>query len=90
VTILTKRTKREIYSEILSMASMSPVTAAAISRELGIPYNRIGTYIGPLLEKEMLNVIDNGGKDAYVCTDKGSKFLSDYRRLENILNTYGL
>ena len=87
---LAKRTTREIYAGILSMSSRSPVTAAAISKELGIPYNRIGTYLGPLLEKEMLNLVENEGRDAYICTDKGSKFLSDFRKLEDILNTYGL
>lgn len=86
---MPKRTRVEIYTGMLSLAS-TPVSAATLSKEMGIPYNRIGQYISPLLKNELLKLVEAEGRDMFQCTDKGFSLLAEFRKINDVMRAYGL
>jgi len=86
---LTKRTRNDIYEEILDIAHEA-VSAATISKEIGIPYNRIEEYISPLLKSKLLEQVEKDGKDVYQRTQKGYNFLTELKKIKELIDKYGL
>ncbi len=81
------RTQTEIKIEILSYVSRDDATVSDISRAVGVPYNRTEEYIKQLEEKNLLKKIAE--KD-YIITGEGYQFLNEYKKIQRLLDLYGL
>ncbi|AAT42904.1 winged helix-turn-helix domain-containing protein [Picrophilus oshimae] len=81
------RTQTEIKIEILSYVAKEDATVSDVVRDIGVPYTRAEVYMDQLESSGLLKKLSE--KD-YKITEEGYKFLNEYKKVQRLLDLYGL
>ena len=83
-----KRSKLEIYNDILSAIKLELVEGAAkptrIQAKSNLAYDKLTRYLGELESREMIT------QNPLVLTIRGREFLQDYDRIKGFLDQMGV
>ncbi len=84
------RSKARIYADILaSVASQVYAKPTKIMLDANLSYDRLSRYLETLVERGLLERVD-GGERLYVITEKGMKYLAEFKRFEEFAAAFGL
>ncbi|MCS7117541.1 MAG: winged helix-turn-helix domain-containing protein [Thaumarchaeota archaeon] len=84
------RSKVRIYADIISsVLEQGEARVTAIMRDANLPYDRLQRYVDELCAKGLLTRRDAGGP-LYSVTEKGSEFLTEFKKFERISRAYGI
>jgi predicted glycosyltransferase/predicted transcriptional regulator len=83
--VLKRRSKMEIYIDIINAASLQPLRPTHIMKAANISYNELRTTIESLEGRGLLREETTVGGKYYQATPAGLKLLQDYRELHNRL-----
>ncbi|MCS7136910.1 MAG: winged helix-turn-helix domain-containing protein [Candidatus Caldarchaeum sp.] len=84
------RSKARIYSDILeSILEQGYAKPTKIMVDANLSYDRLVKYLGVLLEKGLVKRLE-GSETAYVVTEKGQEYLSEFKRFEKFAAAFGL
>lgn len=88
---LRYRTKTRILADILrAVASEDGAKPTHIMYAANLSYERLNRYLAELEEKGLLQRNTEGEKVYFHITDKGRQFLSEFRKVEDFTNAFGL
>ena len=59
-------------------------------RQSNLPYKRLQTFIGKLVQSSMITTIEMKGKKTFIITDKGKVYLEEYKKFSQIAENFGL
>lgn len=87
-----KRDKIEIIFDILSAIEKKggKIKPTHLLYKANLSHQRMKKYISELLEKGLIEEIDQGSNKVYSITDKGLKFISEYSRIREFTESFGL
>ncbi|MCX8203960.1 MAG: winged helix-turn-helix domain-containing protein [Nitrososphaeria archaeon] len=84
------RSKVRIYADIIaSVLEQGEARITTIMRDATLPYDRLQRYVDELCSKGLLARRDLGGP-LYSVTEKGSEFLSEFKKFERISRAFGI
>lgn len=84
------RSRLRIYVDILeSVSSQGAARITIIMRDANLPYDRVTKYLEELVGRGLLEKRDEG-QPFYYLTEKGSKFIDEFRRFEALARAFGL
>ncbi|MEM0444597.1 MAG: winged helix-turn-helix domain-containing protein [Nitrososphaerota archaeon] len=84
------RSRLRIYVDILeSVSSQGAARVTIIMRDANLPYDRVMKYLDELVSRGML---ERRGEvqPLYYLTEKGSKFIEEFRKFESLARAFGL
>ncbi len=55
-----------------------------------LSHTKMKEYVAELMEKGMMREVYDGDRKYYTITDKGLKFLQEYRRIREFSETFGI
>jgi predicted transcriptional regulator len=73
-----KRSRFEILAEILKLAAGNGVNITRIVYRTNLNFKIARLYINYLIEKEMIEKIEDNGKTKFRTTEKGKNFVEKY------------
>jgi predicted transcriptional regulator len=82
-TVLKRRSRMEIYLDIIQAASFRPMRPTQIMKEANISYNELREIIEQLERKELLQSETTLGGKYYQTTEPGLRLLEDYKSVRN-------
>jgi predicted transcriptional regulator len=84
------RSKARIYADSLSsVASQVYAKPTKIMLDANLSYDRLSRYLDTLVEGGLLKRIE-GSERLYVITEKGMKYLAEFKRFEEFAAAFGL
>lgn len=83
---MSKRTKRETLVDMLSVLAERPRKPTHLLYKANLSHPRMKKLLAELEESELVLVSD----DEIAITDKGLKFLHEYRQAQELFNTFGI
>ena len=83
---MSKRTKRETVADMLSVLSEKPRKPTHLLYKANLSHPRMKKLLTELVEAGL--VFENG--EEISITDKGLRFLQEYRRAQNLFESFGL
>ena len=78
-----RRDATDIRAEILDFAQQG-VTRSAIFSGLCLTYKQIPKYLSFLNDAGLVEIREAGGREIYITTEEGKKWLKTYRQLKEI------
>ena len=85
------RSKGRIFADILRAVQESgPAKVTHILYKANLSHDRLTKYLGQLESSELIFRVEEGERVAYGITEKGSKFLVEFRRMEEFADAFGL
>lgn len=78
---LHKRSSILIRAEILRILYDGPTGPTKLSRLCNIPYDRLESYVLPLIERGLVLRNDEEGKIVYSLSEEGAKVLLEIERI---------
>ena len=55
-----------------------------------LAHNKMKLYVNELMEKDLIKEGLDDGKKYYFLTDKGNKFLDEYKKISEFVDAFGL
>jgi len=83
---MSKRTKRETLVDMLSVLSEKPRKPTHLLYKANLSHPRMKKLVAELEESGLVTATD----DEIAITDKGHKFLHEYRQAQELFNTFGI
>ncbi len=80
---LKRRSRLEIYLDIIQAASLRPLRPTQIMKDANISYNELRGIVESLERKELLRAENTLGGKYYQATDNGLRLLEDYRTVRS-------
>jgi predicted glycosyltransferase len=87
LTVLKRRSKMEIYIDIIQAASLQPLRPTHMMKAANISYNELRNVVENLESKGLINEETTLGGKYYQTTPEGLKLLQDYRMVHARLFT---
>ncbi len=85
------RSKGRIMADILSaIKEDEDAKITHILYKANLSYDRLSRYLEELEESELIQTIDSGDRSLYRITERGQKFLVEFRRMEEFAEAFGL
>lgn len=84
------RSKGRIFADILRALQEGPAKVTHILYRANLSHDRLTKYLGQLEEFGLIARQQEGDRTVYSITDKGEKFLVEFRRMEEFANAFGL
>ena len=87
------RNTYQITEDILDNVLMSGeygIQITQLIRQSNLPYKRSTTFIGKLLQSNLINEIVVKDKKTFIITEKGKLYLEEYKKFNTIAESFGL
>lgn len=85
------RSKVRICADILSVILREgEVGPTKIMYGANLSYDRLGKYLNYLLELGLIEEVKRGDRTTYVLTERGFRFLEEFRRFERFSRAFGI
>jgi len=87
-----KRDKIEIVFDILSAIDKKggKIKPTHLLYKANLSHQRMKKYIAELLEKALIQEVAEGQNKFYILTEKGTQFVSEYQRIKQFTESFGL
>jgi len=87
-----KRDKIEIVFDILSAIDKKggKIKPTHLLYKANLSHQRMKKYIAELLEKSLIQEVAEGQNKFYILTEKGTQFVSEYQRIKQFTESFGL
>ena len=87
------RSKQQITEDILETVMNSgqegiPITP--LLRQSNLPFSRATWFINKLTQNSLINKIDVKGKNVFIITERGRIYLEEYKKWNDISQSFGL
>jgi predicted transcriptional regulator len=84
-----RRDKTKIVYDILRIISKNnnSIKPTPLLRFSNLSFNLFNEYIGELIDKELVSVIEDKGK-SYSLTEKGCKYLEKYKAVQEFIEEF--
>jgi predicted transcriptional regulator len=82
---MVRRSKMEIYIDILQVISEGNVKPTHVMYKANLSWARLMKHIRFLQSQDLLTIAQGSGVDRYEITEKGREVLSYFRKLEGAL-----
>jgi len=66
------------------------ITITPLIHKSNLPHSRLVKLVGKLTQIGLINKIEQSGKQTFVITEKGILYLEEYKKFNNIAETFGL
>ena len=85
------RSKGRIFADILrAVAEDGPVKVTHVLYKANLSHDRLTKYLQQLEESGLILRENDGDRDTYTITDKGTRFISEFRKMEEFADAFGL
>ncbi|NLT37408.1 MAG: hypothetical protein GXX95_04540 [Methanomassiliicoccus sp.] len=85
------RSKGRIFADILrAVQADGPAKVTHILYKANLSHDRLTKYLVQLEETGLILKEQEGDRSAYSITDKGKKFLMEFRKMEEFADAFGL
>ena len=87
-----RRSKHEIIFDILNLISSKggKVKPTHILYGGNLSHDRLKKYLKELMDAGFITQIDEKGRTLYIMTDKGYKFIEEFRKIEEMTQAFGI
>ncbi len=87
-----RRDKMQIVVDILTAIQNKPngIKPTHLLYKANLSYQRLNDYLNDLLGKQLIMHEVVKGTTLYKVTDQGFKFLAEYKRMKEFMNSFGL
>ena len=87
-----KRDKIQIIQDILTAIQKKggKIKPTHLLYKANLSHQRMKKYLSELLEKGMIEELDEKGNKFYKITEKGNKFVAEYGRIKEFTESFGL
>ncbi len=87
-----RRSKYEIIYDILEVLQRKggSVKPTHVLYGGNLSYDRLKKYMQELEENGLIEKVSSNGKTLYKLTDKGYKFLSEYKKVKELTGAFGI
>lgn len=87
-----RRSKHEIIFDILNLISQKngKVKPTHILYGGNLSHDRLKKYLKELIEAGFIGAIEEKGRMFYVLTDKGYKFIEEFKKIEEMTQAFGI
>lgn len=88
----TYRSKVRILADMMRAIQNEgePCGPTKILYGANLSHDRLTQYLEELLEKELINEVDDSGNRLYTLTEKGRNFLREFSRIERFSEAFGI
>ena len=88
----SKRTRLEIFYDMLRAAQNAggTIKPTHLLYKSNLSHKKLEEFSKILMDRELLEVQESGEKRVFVLTDKGLKFLSEYKVIADFTEAFGL
>lgn len=85
------RSKGRIFADILrAVAEDGPVKVTHVLYKANLSHDRLTKYLQQLEESGLISKEQDGDRTAYLITDKGTRFIAEFRKMEEFADAFGL
>lgn len=85
------RSKGRIFADILrAVAEDGPVKVTHVLYKANLSHDRLTKYLQQLEESGLINREQDGDRATYLITDKGTRFIAEFRKMEEFADAFGL
>lgn len=85
------RSKGRIFADILrAVAEDGPVKVTHVLYKANLSHDRLTKYLQQLEESELIGREQDGERALYSITEKGTRFLTEFRKMEEFAEAFGL
>jgi len=85
------RSKGRIFADILrAVTDDRPAKVTHILYKSNLSHDRLTKYLQQLEESELISREPDGERALYSITEKGARFLTEFRKLEKFAEAFGL
>ena len=85
------RSKGRIFADILrAVADDGPVKVTHVLYKANLSHDRLTKYLQQLEESGLISKEQDGDRAAYLITDKGTRFIAEFRKMEEFADAFGL
>jgi len=84
------RSKGRIFADILRAVQDGPAKVTHILYRANLSHDRLTRYLSQLEESGLIVRQQDGDKITYAITEKGQRFLVEFRRMEEFADAFGL
>lgn len=87
-----RRSKLEIVHDMLRAVQdkQGRIKPTHLLYKSNLSHKKLTEYLDDLIEREMVQKVDDGGYQYVILTDKGANFLSEFRRMKEFAESFGL
>jgi len=87
-----RREKLEIVRDILSAIyeKKGRIKPTHLLYKSNLAHNKLKIYLGDLIQKELVKEENQDRSKMYLITEKGIKFLNEYKRVQEFMESFGL
>jgi predicted transcriptional regulator len=88
----TKRSKIEIIYDMLNAISekRGSIKPTHLLYKSNLSHNKMKEYLTELVKKDMISENEEEGKKSYLITEKGTEFLTEFRRIKKFSESFGI
>ena len=76
--------------EITSVVGREGIKPTNLMRKSNIPHNRFTQFLAKLVSNDLINKIENDGKHTYIITEKGRLYLEEYKKFQDLAESFGM
>jgi len=89
---MTRRTKIEIVYDLLLLIQKKGGRVKPTHALYGgnLSYDRLKLYVEEMQKKGLINVVQEKSKTFYRITDQGHNFVSEYKKVKDLTDAFGL
>ncbi|MBI0584712.1 MAG: winged helix-turn-helix transcriptional regulator [Methanomassiliicoccus sp.] len=85
------RSKGRIFADILrAVADNGPAKVTHVLYQANLSHDRLTKYLVQLEESGLIVKEQDGDRAAYSITDKGTRFIAEFRKMEDFADAFGL
>jgi predicted transcriptional regulator len=85
------RSKGRIFADILrAVAEDGPVKVTHVLYKANLSHDRLTKYLQQLEESGLICKEQDGDRATYLITDKGTRFIAEFRKMEEFADAFGL
>ncbi len=88
--VAPRRDKMMIITDILAALQSKNLKFTHLLYKSNLSHSRLKEYLDELLVKKLVEELDTKEGKRYHLTDEGAKFLSEYRRVNEFVKSFGL
>ncbi len=89
---MTRRTKIEIVYDLLLLIQKKGGRVKPTHALYGgnLSYDRLKLYVDEMQKRGLINVVQEKSKTFYKITDQGHNFVSEYKKVKELTDAFGL
>ena len=84
------RSKGRIFADILRALQDGPAKVTHILYRANLSHDRLTKYLAQLEESGLILRQQDGDRSSYSITEKGGRFLVEFRRMEEFADAFGI